>query len=102
MFFKGEEAAIVLSGSLQLISHELDLSCPYIACSYNPGDVIGLDIDNGWSDAQHSWICAWEEVDVFMISDGYMNYMWDTMKRFSSNLIADMLDEAPSLSELSE
>ena len=31
-----------------------------------------------------------------------MNYMWDTMKRFSSNLIADMLDEAPSLSELSE
>ena len=37
-----------------------------------------------------------------MISDGYMNYMWDTMKRFSSNLIADMLDEAPSLSELSE
>lgn len=37
-----------------------------------------------------------------MISDGYMNYMWDTMKRFSSNMIADMLDEAPSLSELSE
>ncbi len=37
-----------------------------------------------------------------MISDGYLNYMWDTMKRFSSNLIADMLDEAPSMSELSE
>lgn len=59
LFFKGEEAAIVVSGTLQLISHEHDLACPYIACSYNPGDVIGLDIDNGWSDAQHSWICAW-------------------------------------------
>jgi len=102
LFFKGEEASIVISGSLHLITHETDLAYPNIACSYNPGDVIGLDIDNGWSDAQHSWICAWEEVDVFMISDGYMNYMWDTMKRFSSNLIADMLDEAPSLSELSE
>lgn len=37
-----------------------------------------------------------------MISDSYLNYMWDTMKKFSSNLIADILDEAPSLSELSE
>jgi hypothetical protein len=37
-----------------------------------------------------------------MISDGYMNYLWDKMKKFSSNIIADLLDEAPSLSELSE
>jgi len=27
-----------------------------------------------------------------MISDGYLEYMWDKMKRFSSNLIADLLD----------
>lgn len=51
LFLKGEEAAIVVSGPLHLLSHELDLACPYITCSYNPGDVIGLDIDNGWSDA---------------------------------------------------
>jgi len=102
LFFKGEEAALVVSGSLHLLSHEHDVSNPFITCSYNPGDVIGLDIDNGWSDAQHSWICAWDEVDVLMISDSYMNYMWDSMKRFSSNLIADILNEVPCLNELSE
>jgi CRP-like cAMP-binding protein len=102
LFFKGEEAAIVVSGTLHLLCHEENLACPNIACTYNPGDVIGLNIDNGWSDAQHSWICAWEECDVFMISDGYLNFMWDNMKKFSSNLVADILDEAPHLSELSE
>lgn len=95
LFLKGEEAAIVITGTLNLITHEEDLVFPHVACCYNPGDVIGLDIDNGWSDAQHSWICAWQPVDVFMISDGYLNYMWDKMKRFSANMIADILDEAP-------
>jgi len=51
LFFKGEEAAIVVTGTLHLITHETDLVYPHIACCYNPGDVIGLDIDNGWSDA---------------------------------------------------
>ena len=51
LFFKGEEAAIVVTGTLNLITHETDLVYPHIACCYNPGDVIGLDIDNGWSDA---------------------------------------------------
>lgn len=37
-----------------------------------------------------------------MISDGYLSYMWDKMKRFSANLIADILDEVPTFSELSE
>jgi hypothetical protein len=37
-----------------------------------------------------------------MISDGYLSYMWDSMKRFSSNLIADMLDKDQYLTQLSE
>jgi len=41
------------------------------------GDCIGLNIDNGWTDAEHSWIVSWEECDVFMIADGYLEYMWD-------------------------
>ena len=68
LFLKGPEAAIVLSGQLQLISHEDDLDCPYIAATYNPGDVIGINVDNGWHNAKHSWICAWEDCYVFMIS----------------------------------
>jgi hypothetical protein len=92
----------VISGKLHLISHELDLATPYVATTYNPGDCIGLDIDNGWSDAEHSWIVSWQVCDVFMISDGYLSYMWDTMKKFSSNLIADMLDKDQYLTQLSE
>lgn len=95
LFFKGEEAAIIVSGQLHLLSHEEDLACPYIAATYNPGDVIGINIDNGWHNAKHSWICAWEECNVFMISTTYLKYMWDNMKRFHPNLIADMLDKAP-------
>jgi len=37
-----------------------------------------------------------------MISDGYLSYMWDTMKKFSSNIIADMLDKDQYLTQLSE
>jgi len=51
LFLKGEEAAIVITGTVNLITHEEDLVYPHVACCYNPGDVIGLDIDNGWSDA---------------------------------------------------
>ena len=31
-----------------------------------------------------------------------MNYMWDTMRRFQYNLVADLIDRAPQLCELSE
>ena len=102
LFLKGPEAAILLSGQLHLVSHEDDLECPYIAATYNPGDVIGINVDNGWHNAKHSWICAWVDCDVFMISQIYLNYLWDNMKRFHSNLIADMLDKVPQFSELSE
>ena len=95
LFFRDAEAAILVSGNLHLLSHEEDLANPYIAATYNPGDVIGIDNDNGWYGGQHSWLCAWDEVDVLLISDAYILYMWDNMKRFSSNLVADMLDKIP-------
>jgi hypothetical protein len=60
-----------------LICHEQNLATPYVAATYNPGDCIGLNIDKGWTDAEHSWIVSWEECDVFMIADGYLEYMWD-------------------------
>jgi hypothetical protein len=31
-----------------------------------------------------------------------MKYMWDNMKLFHSNLVADLLDKVPGFSELSE
>lgn len=95
LFFRDAEAAIIVSGNLHLLSHEEDLACPYIAATYNPGDVIGIDNDNGWYGGKHSWLCAWDDVDVFLISDAYCMYMWDNMKRFHSNLVADMLDRTP-------
>lgn len=51
LFFKGEEAAILVAGKLHLLSHEDSLDTPYVATTYSPGDAIGLDIDNEWSDA---------------------------------------------------
>jgi len=102
LFFEDEEACILVRGQLNLLCHEDNIACPYIAASYNPGDVIGIDIDNGWYGGKHSWLCAWEEVHVFLISDTYMNYMWDTMRRFQSNLVADLIDRAPQLCEVSE
>jgi hypothetical protein len=49
---KGPEAAILISGQLTLLSHDEDLENPYIACTYNPGDVIGIPVDNGWHNAK--------------------------------------------------
>jgi hypothetical protein len=31
-----------------------------------------------------------------------MKYMWDNMKLFHSNLVADLLDKVPGFTELSE
>lgn len=102
LFFKGPEACVIMSGQLHILSHEEDLADPYICATYNPGDIIGLNIDNGWHNAQHSWICAWQQCDVLMISKNYLEYLWDMQKRFKSNLIADLLNETPQISELSE
>ena len=87
---------------MHLLSHEEDLACPFIAATYNPGDCIGIDIDNGWHKAKHSWICAWQDCDVFMLSSQYLHYLWDVQKQFQSNIVADMLDKVPAMSELSE
>lgn len=96
LFFKDAEAAILVSGNLHLLSHEENIACPYIAATYNPGDVIGIDNDNGWYGGKHSWLCSWDtHCDVFLISDAYIEYMWDNMRRFPSNLIADLLDKIP-------
>lgn len=87
----------MLSGQIHLLSHEEDIGNPFIAATYNPGDLIGIEIDNGWHRAKHSWLCAWEDCQVLMISTTYLNYLWDTQRRFKSNLIADMLDKVPQL-----
>jgi hypothetical protein len=102
LFFKGPEAAILVSGKLQLLNHEEDLANPFVACTYTPGDCIGIDIDNGWHKAKHSWICAWEDCEVFLVSSVYLSYMWDLQKQFQANLVADILDKVPGFSELSE
>ena len=96
LFLKGPEACIVVAGNLQLVSHEEDLATPHIAATYHPGDAIGLaDIDNGWHCAKHSWLCAWQDCDVFMISTAYLAYMCHNMKRLHANIVADMLNQAP-------
>jgi len=51
LFFRGTDAAILVAGKLHLLSHEDSLDTPYVATTYAPGDCIGLDIDNAWSDA---------------------------------------------------
>lgn len=102
LFLREKEACILVSGQMHLLSHEDDLASPMIAATYNPGDVIGIDIDNGWYRQKHSWLCVWQDVDVFMISEAYIKYMWDNMRQFSANIVADIIDKAPYLSEMSE
>jgi len=53
---------------------------------------MGIDkLDNGWSRAQHSWMVANEDCDIFVLAANYVEYMWDKMKQFKSNIVADML-----------
>ena len=39
---------------------------------------------------------------MLMISTAYLNYMWDVQRRFKSNLIVEMLDRVPTMTQLSE
>ena len=96
------DAAILVSGQLHLISHEEEVASPSVVAVYNPGDVVGIDIDNGWYRQKHSWLCAWEEVYVLLVSGTYARFLWDKQRQFSANLIADMIDQAPFLSQMSE
>ena len=78
LYLKGDEAAIMLSGNLHLVSYDKDVIVPYVARMYTQGDVIGLpEIDGGWCSAETSWIIAWEDCDMFFVSRDYLRYMWD-------------------------
>lgn len=66
-----KDAAFLISGQMHLISHEEEVAHPSVIAVYNPGDVVGIDIDNGWYRQKHSWLCAWEEVSVLLVSGNY-------------------------------
>lgn len=92
LYLEEGESAILLSGKLHLMCYKDDLHRPYVARLYHPGDLIGLDkIDGGWSTEQHSWVCALQDCDVFYISTTYLDMLWDKMKKFQSNLVAEIL-----------
>lgn len=103
LFLEQSEAAIIVAGQIYLFSHEEDVACPCLQAIYNPGDIIGIEqLDNGWSRAQHSWLVANEDCDVFLCAKGYVNYMWDRMKKFKSNIVADMLQQTNGFAQMSE
>lgn len=61
LYLKQDEAVVVLSGNLNMISYEKDIVVPYVARTYTTGDLIGLpELDNGWCRTEHAWIVAWE------------------------------------------
>lgn len=71
-----------------MMCYKDDLLCPHVSRLYHPGDIIGLQsIDGGWSTAEHSWICALQDCDVFFVSKEYVSLMWDQMKRFKSDIV---------------
>ena len=92
LFLEKQEAAIIVAGQIFMFSHEEDVACPCLEAIYNPGDIIGIDkLDNGWSRDQHTWLVANDDCDIFLIATGYVNFLWEKMKKFKSNIVADML-----------
>ena len=88
LYLKNDEAVIVISGNLHMISYEKDIEVPYVARTFTTGDLIGLpEIDNGWCRAEHAWIVAWEQCDLFYLSADYLRYVWDQMKQLKSKLV---------------
>jgi hypothetical protein len=86
-----------------LFSHEEDVACPCLQAILSPGDVIGIEkLDNGWSRAQHSWMVANEDSDIFVCASNYVCFMWDKMKQFKSNIVADMLQQTNGFTQMSE
>ena len=81
LYLNKDEAVIVLTGKIHMMSYKNDLMCPHVSRLYHPGDIIGLPaIDDGWSTAEHSWPFTMEDCDLFFISQNYMSFMWDQMK----------------------
>jgi hypothetical protein len=78
LYWLKDEAVILLSGNLHMISYEKDIEVPYVARVFSGGDLIGLpELDNGWCTSEHAWIVAWEDCDLFYLSAEYLRFMWD-------------------------
>jgi hypothetical protein len=93
----------MVSGQMQLFSHSEDVASPCIASLLNPGDIIGFDeIDNGLSNDEHSWVCAPDRADIFILSKEYMKYLWDKMKKFDNSVIVDLFQRNPNFRLMSE
>jgi hypothetical protein len=64
---------------------------------------VGLEeIDGGISRAEHSWICALEDCDLFFCSTRYISMMWDQMKQFKSHIVHDLLKKCPAFNMVTE
>ena len=90
LFLEPNQSAIIINGNLNLFSHKLDVAVPSLQVIFNPGDIIGNPaIDGGWSRESHSWIIAYQECDILIINNEYVDYLWDKMKSSSEvNFIA--------------
>lgn len=78
LYLNKNEAVIVLTGKIHMMSYQKDLLCPHVSRLYHPGDIIGLPaIDSGWSTAEHSWPFTMEDCDLFYISTAYLSFLWD-------------------------
>jgi len=98
LFLGKEEAAIVINGNLHLFTHADDVATPSLQAIYTPGDIIGnSSIDGGWSRRTHSWIIAYQDCDILVLNNEYVDYIWDKMKGFKNiNFMAQRLKDANS------
>lgn len=70
------------------------MASPCLQAIYSPGDILGVEqLDNGWSRSQHTWLVGNEDCDIFVCAQQYLKFMWDKMKHFKSNIVADMLQQ---------
>ena len=103
LYLRPDEAAILVTGSLHMITYEKDILVPHIARMFTSGDLIGLsELNNGWCRMEHCWTVAWQDCDLFHISADYLRYMWDQMKQMKSTLVQQMLTKTPIMREVSE
>lgn len=103
LYLNKDEAAIVITGKLHMMCYQVDLVCPYVSRLYHPGDIVGLAaIDEGWSTAEHSWTFANEGVDILLCSTAYLSFLWDQMKQFKQNLVAQLIMKSPCFCKITE
>ena len=104
LFLDASENAVVIRGQLFLFSHTNDVETPQLQAILSQGDVIGNKaIDNGWSTDTHSWIVSYEETDVLVLKQDYMDYLWDKMKKSAvASEMADRMQRSECFKGLSE